>query len=157
NPLDGASAVRSQVWSVDKDQPVWNVRTMDDVVAETFSRQSSMAQLLGIFAAVALMLSSVGIYGVISFSVTQRMHEIGLRMALGPENHEVFRMIIGQGLWLALVGLAIGAGSALILTRVLSSFSHLLYGVEASDPLTFAAVSVVLTAVAVLACYVPAR
>jgi len=104
-----------------------------------------------------LMLSSVGVYGVISFSVAQRMQEIGLRMTLGAERQDVFRMVIGQGLWLALVGLAIGAGSALILTRVLSSFSHLLYGVGAGDPLTFAGVSVVLTAVVVLACYVPAR
>ena len=157
NPLDWVSAVRSQVWSIDKEQPVWNVRTMDDVVAETFSLQSAMAKLISIFAATALMLASVGIYGVISFSVTQRVHEIGLRMALGAENHEVFRMVIGQGLWLALVGLAIGAGSALILTRVMSGFSHLLYGVGASDPLTFVAVSVALSGVAVIACYLPAR
>ena len=93
----------------------------------------------------------------ISYSVTQRVHEIGIRMALGAEKRNIFRMVIGQGLRLALVGLAIGAAAALILTRLLSSFSHLLYGVGASDPLTFIAVTFLLTAVAVLACYIPAR
>jgi putative ABC transport system permease protein len=113
--------------------------------------------LLGAFAGLALLLASVGIYGVISYSVSQRVHEIGIRMALGAERREIFRMVIGQGLRLALVGLAIGATSALILTRLLSSFSHLLYGVGASDPVTFASVSVLLIAVSVWACYVPAR
>jgi putative ABC transport system permease protein len=113
--------------------------------------------LLGAFAVLALLLASVGIYGVISYSVTQRVHEIAIRIALGAEKRDVFRMVVGQGLRLALAGLAIGAAAALILTRSLSSFSHLLYGVRASDPLTFVTISVVLTAVAVLACYLPAR
>jgi putative ABC transport system permease protein len=94
---------------------------------------------------------------VISYSVTQRVHEIGIRIALGAEKRDVFRMVVGQGLRLALAGLTIGAAAALILTRSLSSFSHLLYGVRASDPLTFVTISVVLTAVAVLACFIPAR
>jgi putative ABC transport system permease protein len=94
---------------------------------------------------------------VISYSVAQRIHEIGIRMALGAENRSIFRLVIGQGLCLALGGLAIGAAAALLLTRLLSGFSHLLYGVGASDPLTFITVSVVLAATAVLACYLPAR
>ncbi|MFZ0521646.1 MAG: FtsX-like permease family protein, partial [Candidatus Acidiferrales bacterium] len=113
--------------------------------------------LLGAFAGLALLLASIGIYGVISYSVAQRAHEIGIRMALGAENRSIFRLVIGQGLRLALAGLAIGAAAALLLTRLLSGFSHLLYGVGASDPLTFIAVSVVLTATAVLASYIPAR
>jgi putative ABC transport system permease protein len=94
---------------------------------------------------------------VISYSVAQRVPEIGIRMALGAEKPRIFRMIIGQGLRLALAGLVIGAVAALILTRLLSSFSHLLYGVRTSDPVTFIAVSAVLTGVAILACYIPAR
>jgi putative ABC transport system permease protein len=113
--------------------------------------------LLGTFACLALLLASVGIYGVISYSVTQRAHEIGIRMALGAESWDVFRMVIGQGLRLALVGLAIGAAAGLILTRLVSSFSHLLYGVGTNDPLTFIAVALLLTVVAVSACYIPAR
>lgn len=113
--------------------------------------------LLGAFAGLALLLAAVGIYGVISCLAGLRTHEIGIRMALGAEKWDVFQMVIGQGVRLALAGLAIGAVAALLLTRVLSSFSHLLFGVSASDPLTFFAVSVVLTATAVLACYFPAR
>jgi putative ABC transport system permease protein len=113
--------------------------------------------LLGAFAALALLLASIGIYGVISYSVMQRVQEIGIRMALGAEKHDVFRMVVGQGLRLALTGLAIGVAAALILTRLLSSFSHLLYEVGTSDPLTFIVVSLVLAAVALLACFMPAR
>ena len=113
--------------------------------------------LLGAFAALALLLATVGIYGVISYSVTLRVHEIGIRMALGAEKQNVFRMVIGHGLRLAIAGVAIGAAAALILARLLSSFSRLLYGVRAGDPITFAAVSLILTSVAVLACYIPAR
>jgi putative ABC transport system permease protein len=113
--------------------------------------------LLGTFAGLALLLASVGIYGVISCSVSQRVREIGIRMALGANKRDVFRMVVGQGIALALVGLAIGVVAALILTRLLSRFSLLLYGIGANDPLTFATVSVVLILVAVLACYLPAR
>lgn len=105
----------------------------------------------------ALLLATVGIYGVISYSVTQRAHEIGIRMALGAEKLNIFRMIIGQGLRLALAGLVIGAVAALVLTRLLVTFANLLYRVKSSDPLTFIAVSTLLTAIAVLACYIPAR
>jgi len=113
--------------------------------------------LLGTFAGLALLLASIGIYGVISYSVSQRVHEFGIRVALGAGKQGIFRLVVGQGLRLALAGLAIGAAAALMLTRLLSSFSHLLYGVGASDPLTIVAVSLVLAGVTILACYIPAR
>jgi len=130
---------------------------MQQALSQSLSSQRFPMILLSVFAGLALLLASVGIYGVISYSVIQRVHEIGIRMALGAERHDVFRMVIGQGLRMALAGVAIGAAAALILARLLSSFSHLLYGVAASDPLTFVAVSAVLTGVALLACYIPAR
>jgi putative ABC transport system permease protein len=150
-------AIKAVVYGAGSDQPIFNVQTMQQIVAESMSSQRFPMILLGAFAVLALLLASVGIYGVISYSVTQRVHEIGIRIALGAEKRDVFRMVVGQGLRLALAGLAIGAAAALILTRSLSSFSHLLYGVRASDPLTFVTISVVLTAVAVLACFIPAR
>ena len=159
-PLDVATimpAVRNVVYGTGKDQPVYDVRTMQQIVSESMSSQRLPMVLLGVFAALALSLASVGIYGVISYSVTQRAQEIGVRMALGAEKGQIFQMVIGQGLRMAVVGLTIGAAAALILARLLSSFSHLLYGVGPSDPVTFASVSLVLTGVAVLACYIPAR
>jgi putative ABC transport system permease protein len=113
--------------------------------------------LLGNFAGMALLLASIGIYGVISYSVAQRVPEIGIRMALGAEKSDIFRMVVGQGLLLGVGGVAAGGTAALILMRVISSFSHLLYGVRANDPATFTAISLLLIGVAVLACYLPAR
>jgi putative ABC transport system permease protein len=130
---------------------------MEQVVSESMSAQRFPMILLGIFAALALTLASVGIYGAISYSVTQRVHEIGIRIALGAQKHDVFQLVIGQGLRLALAGLTIGAAAALILGRTLSSFSRLLYGVGTSDPVTFLGVSLLLAGLAVLASYVPAR
>ena len=150
-------AIKAAVYGTGSDQPVYDVRTIQEIAAASMSSQRFPMILLGAFAALALLLAAVGIYGVISYSVTQRVHEIGIRMALGAERRDVFRMIIGQGLRLTFGGIAIGAVAALILTQLLSSFSNLLYGVRASDPVTFIAVSLVLTAVAVLACYIPAR
>lgn len=151
------SAVKTAVRGAGADQPIYDVRTMREIVSQSMSSQRFPMILLGAFAALALLLASVGIYGVISYSVTLRVHEIGIRMALGAEKRNIFRMVIGQGLQLAILGLAIGAASALILARLLSSFSHLLYGIGASDPLTFATVSFLLTCVALLASYIPAR
>jgi ABC-type antimicrobial peptide transport system permease subunit len=150
-------AIKAAVYGTGSEQPVYSVRTMQDLVAQSMSAQRFPMTLLGAFAGLALLLASVGIYGVISYSVAQRVNEIGIRMALGAEKQNIFRMVVGHGLRLALAGLAIGAAAALILTRLLSSFSHLLYGVGTNDPLTFTAVSLLLAAVAVLACYVPAR
>jgi predicted permease len=159
-PLPAAAvipAIKNVLYEIGKDQPIYNVESMEEIASESMSAQRFPMILLGAFAALALLLASVGVYGVISYSVTQRVHEIGIRMALGAEKQNIFRMVIAQGLRLALAGLVIGAGAALVLTRVLVTFANLLYGVKASDPLTFIAVSALLTAIAVLACYIPAR
>ncbi|HXP24059.1 MAG TPA: ABC transporter permease, partial [Candidatus Sulfotelmatobacter sp.] len=155
-PVTVMPAIKAAVYGGGSDQTIYDVRTMQEIAAESMSSQRFPMILLGVFAGLALMLASIGVYGVISYSVTQRTHEIGIRMTLGAEKRTVFRMVIAQGLRLAVVGLAIGAVAALILARVLSSFSHLLYGVGAGDPLTFVAVSLVMTAVVVSACYIPA-
>jgi predicted permease len=159
-PLSAAAiipAIRKVVYGTGRDQPIYNVQTMEQIASESMSTQRFPMILLGAFAGLALVLASIGIYGVISYSVAQRVHEIGIRMALGAEKRNILGMVIGQGMRLALAGLVIGAITGLILTRALSSFSHLLYGVAPSDPLTFFAVSLVLTVVAVLACYIPAQ
>jgi predicted permease len=156
-PVTVMPAIKAAVYGAGSDQPVYNIHTMQQIVSESMSAQRFPMILLGTFAGLALLLASIGIYGVISYSVTQRVHEIGIRMALGAEKRDVFRMVVGQGVALALAGLAIGVVAALILTRVLSSFSLLLYGVGASDPVTFITVSVMLLLVAVVACYIPTR
>jgi predicted permease len=159
-PLDAATvipAIKSAVYGASSDETVYDIHTMQQIVSESMSSQRFPMVLLATFAGLALLLASVGIYGVVSYSVSQRVHEIGIRMALGAEKQNIFRMIVGHGLRIALVGLGIGAIVALILTRLLSSFSQLLYGVSTNDPATFITVSLVLTCVAVLACYIPAR
>jgi predicted permease len=159
-PLDTAAimpAIKSAVYGMGTAQPVYDVQTMQQIASDSLSSQRFPMILLGAFAGLALILASVGIYGVISYSVTQRVHEIGIRIALGAQEPDIFRITIGHGLRLALAGLAVGIPVALIVTRVVSTFSHLLYGVSTSDPLTFVSVSLVLTAVAILACYIPAR
>jgi putative ABC transport system permease protein len=150
-------AIKNTVYGAGEGQPIYDVHTMQEIVSESMSSQRFPMILLGMFAGLALLLASVGIYGVISYSVTQRVHEIGIRMALGAEKRSIFRLVIGQGLRLALAGLAIGGVAALILARLVSSFSQLLYGVHANDPLTFVVVSTVSVVVAVLACCIPAR
>ncbi|MFZ0923341.1 MAG: FtsX-like permease family protein, partial [Candidatus Acidiferrales bacterium] len=150
-------AIKNVVYGAGSDQTIYDVETMEEIASESMSSQRFPMMLLGAFAVLALVLASIGIYGVISYSVTLRIHEIGVRMALGAEKHRIFRMVIGQGLRLALAGMILGAAAAITLGRMLPSFSHLLYGVRASDPVTLLAVSLVLAIVAVLACYVPAR
>jgi len=157
--LDGATVIpeiKKIVYEAGSDQPVYDVRTMQQIVSESLSMQRFPMTLLGVFAFLALLLASVGVYGVVSYSVAQRVREIGIRMALGAEKRNILRLVIGQGLRLVIAGLAIGAVAALILTHLLSSFSNLLYGVATSDPVTFIAVSLTLTTVAILACYIPA-
>ena len=149
-------AVRAAVSQEAADQPIYDVRTVQELAARSMSQRFPMI-LMGTFAALALLLASIGTFGVISYSVTQRVQEIGVRMALGAEKSRVFRMIIGQGLRLALIGILIGGVAAFIAARLLSSFSTLLFGVGSADPVTFLSVCVVLTGVAVLAAYVPAR
>jgi predicted permease len=150
-------AVKNVAYEMATDQAVYDVRTMQEIASESMSSQRFPMILLEVFAGLALLLASVGIYGVISYSVSQRVHEIGIRMALGAERSGVFRMIIGQGLRMALAGLAVGIAAAAILTRLLSSFTNLLYGVRANDPATFVGVALVLALVALAACYIPAR
>ena len=159
-PLDAATVmppIKQAVYGTGSDQPVYALQTMEQLVAGSMTSQRLSMILLAAFAGLALLLASVGIYGVISYSMTQRVHEIGIRMALGAERGNIFRLVIGQGLRLAIVGVALGGITALLLGRLLSSFSSLLYRVSARDPLTFAVVSFLLTTIAVLACYIPAR
>jgi predicted permease len=159
-PLNVASimpAIRNVVYGTGKDQPIYDLQTMQQIASNSIATQRLPMMLLAAFAALALLLASVGIYGTISYSVSQRVQEIGIRMALGAKRTDVLRMVMGQGMRLAVVGLTIGAGAALVLSRVLKSFSQLLYGVRADDPLTFIAVSFVLMAAALLACCLPAR
>ena len=149
-----AGQMKTQIWSVDKQIPVTKLRTMADVMAASLAAQRFNMTLMGIFAAVALLLAAIGIYGVISYSVTQRTHEIGIRMALGAETGDVLRTVLRQGLQLAGIGVALGIGAAFALTRVMSS---LLFGVSATDPVIFASISIILTGVALGATFIPAR
>ncbi|HKQ04606.1 MAG TPA: ABC transporter permease [Blastocatellia bacterium] len=153
-PTRLARLAQEQVWTIDRQLPVTRIQPMSDVVASSVSGQRFNLILLSLFAAAALVLAGVGIYGVMSYTVTQRTHEIGVRMALGASAADVLRMVVRQGMTLAATGLIIGLGAALALTRLMAS---LLFGVSASDPLTFLAISLVLTAVALGACFVPAR
>jgi putative ABC transport system permease protein len=153
NPLLLASAVREQVKALDKDQPL-TITTMDQVFSNSVAGQRFNSLLLGLFGALALVLAMVGVFGVINYSVAQRTHEIGIRLALGAQRGDVFRLIVGQGLLLALLGVGLGSGGAFVLTRLLTG---LLYGVSPTDAETFVIVSLLLTAVALLACYMPAR
>jgi putative ABC transport system permease protein len=154
DPIGMAATVRRAVWEIDKDQPVSNIKTMDEIAAESVSRQRFSMLLLTIFASVALVLAAVGIYGVMSYSVTQRRSEIGIRMALGAQKSDVLKLTVGRGLRLVLIGVALGVGGAFALTRLMAS---LLFGVGATDPGTFIAISLVLIVVALLANYIPAR
>ena len=146
--------IEKAIWSVDPDQPVTDVRTMDQWVAKEAASRRFMLQLIGAFALIALALTVAGIYGVLSYWMRQRTHEIGIRMALGAQKADVLRLVLGQGLKLVLVGVAIGIVGALALTRFMFSF---LYGVKPTDPMTFLAVSLILTGAALLASYIPAR
>ncbi len=153
DPAKLAGAVRSAVLSVDRDQPLYSLMTLDQRLADSLRPQRLNMLLVGTLGALALGLSVVGIYGVLSFSVARRTHEIGVRMALGAERGDILRLVIGEGLKLTLAGVCIGVFAALGLTRLLAS---LLWGVSAFDPATFAGVSALLIAVALIACWLPA-
>lgn len=150
-------AIRDVVYSSSPDQPVYAVKTIDEVVSESMASRNLPIILLSTFAALALLLASVGIYGVVSYSVLRRTPEIGIRMALGANRRQIFRLIINQAIRMAGAGLVIGVLSAITLIRLLPSFSHLLYGVGENDPVTLFGVSALLLVVAVVACYIPAR
>ncbi|HEV2420126.1 MAG TPA: ABC transporter permease [Candidatus Acidoferrales bacterium] len=148
------SEIRGAVSSVDKDQPIFGIATMNELRSQSMNGRQTTLILLGAFSALALALAAIGIYGVISYSVAQRTHEIGIRMALGAQRKDVLRMVLKQGGKIALIGTVIGIAAAFGLTKLMSS---LLFSVSASDPLTFAGVAVLLLLVAMLACYIPAR
>jgi putative ABC transport system permease protein len=154
NPIAVMGSVRHAVEEIDPREVVYNVQTMDEVVSNSFAARRFSMILLGVFAALALLLACVGIYGVISYLVGQRTQEIGVRMALGAQRSDVLRLVIGHGARMALIGVTIGIGAALVLTRLMA---HQLFGVSAHDPLTFAGVAMLLIIVAVAACYIPAR
>ena len=148
------SEAQNAVWSVNKDVPLANVRTMQDVIANSVQRRKFSMLLLTIFAAVAMLLAAIGLYGVMSYSVAQRTHEIGIRMALGARRPDVLTLVVKQGMALALMGIAAGAVLSLAMTRLISG---MLFGISATDPLTFVAVGAILGTVAFLANYLPAR
>ena len=149
-----ANTLRQQVWSLDRQQPLHNVRTVAQVLAQSIARPRFNTLLITILAGVALVLAAVGIYGVISYSVTQRTHEIGVRMALGASSSNVLRLVVGQGMLLAGMGLAVGVLGAFAVTRIMGT---LLYGVSANDPLTYIALVLLLGVIALVASYIPAR
>ena len=157
DPTVLVSAARAAIQSVDKDQPIYQVRTMDELVAESVAQKRFSTLLLGLFAAVAMLLAAVGLYGVMSYAVTQRTHEIGVRMALGARRRDVLRLVVGQGMLMALGGVAIGLGAAFAMAKLISGFSSLLFGVRATDATIFLVIPLLLAGVAFVACYLPAR
>ena len=154
DPRALVSASRAQLQQLDPQLPMAAVTTMDQLLADALSRSRFTMLLLGIFAAVALILASVGIYGLIAYSVTQRTQELGIRVALGAQQRDVLRLVLAHGTRLTLLGVIIGILAALGLSRLLAT---LLFKVSSTDPLTFAAVAALLASVALLACFIPAR
>jgi putative ABC transport system permease protein len=146
-------AFRTIVHDLNPDQPLVRIRTMEENISTSVSQPRFRTVLLAIFAISALLLSVVGLYGLMAYSVSQRVHELGIRITLGAQKGDVLKLIVGQGLKLVLIGVAVGLAGAFALSRILSTF---LYGVTATDPITFAGVSVTLIAVAFIACYIPA-
>ena len=154
DPMTLAPAVREAVHAVDPEQAVANVRTFDEILDEEVVQRRLGASLVAAFAALALLLASLGVYGVLSYFVAQHTSEIGVRVALGASRRDIFSLVLGKGLGLAVAGVALGLVGALALTRLVSS---LLYGVGAADPATFAGAAGLLASLALLACYLPAR
>jgi putative ABC transport system permease protein len=153
DPSNMVTAVRQKILDIDQNQPIYSIQTMEEIKSQSIASERLNLTLLSIFAGVALILALVGVYGVMSYAVTQRTHEIGIRMALGAQTGNVMKMVIGNGMKMALIGIVVGLGGAFALTRVMQ---NLLFGVSATDLLTFVAVPLILVAVALLACFVPA-
>jgi predicted permease len=153
-PLGLASAIRNEVLAIDKEQPVSELRTLEQVRAQSVALYSFSSGLLAIFAAIASILAMVGIYGVMSYAVTRRTQEIGLRLALGAQTSDVLKLVIGWGMKLTLIGVAIGMVASVALTQMMR---NLLFGMNEADPLTFAVIGLLLAVAALLACWIPAR
>jgi predicted lysophospholipase L1 biosynthesis ABC-type transport system permease subunit len=153
-PLHFVRAVREQVQALDRNQPISAVKTMEDLVEDQVGQRRLLVELLGSFAGVALLLALIGIYGIIAYSVAQRTQEVGIRRALGAQRIDILRIVVGQGLILALAGIVIGLGGALALTRVMKA---LLFHVSTTDPATFAGIALLFLLVALIASYIPAR
>src|SRR5262245_45566592 len=149
-----AAAIRNQAQAIDPNEPVYQVTRMDERLSNTVAERRFQTLLLSLFAGIALVIAAVGIYGVVSYAVSRRTHEIGVRIALGAQAGDVLRMVIWRGMRLTLVGVALGLAAALALTRVLK---NLLFEMSATDPATFAMISLLLVGVALIASYIPAR
>jgi putative ABC transport system permease protein len=154
NPMGLVASIEKEVRGIDKDQPVYQIQTMEELVSISIAARRLAMLLLLLFAGVALLLAAVGIYGVISYTVTQRTHEIGIRVALGAQRRDVLKLIVRQGMALIFLGLAFGLAGAFMATRLMSS---LLFGISATDPFTFFSVTLILSAIALFSCYIPAR
>jgi predicted lysophospholipase L1 biosynthesis ABC-type transport system permease subunit len=153
-PLSLVSAVRAQVAGPTRDQPIYKVRSMEQIISGSLAERRFTMLLLIVFATAALLLAAVGIYGVMSYAVTRRTHELGIRVALGASRREIVALVLRQGMRLAAIGMAAGLVAALALTRFMAG---LLYGVRPADPATLTAVTLLLAGIALLACYIPAR
>ena len=154
DPASFVASVRREVNRIDPDLALADIKTMDQLMSESLGQSRYRGVLLGIFAIVALTLAAVGIYGVIAYAVSQRTREIGIRIALGARKRDIFKMVVGHGMILSLIGVSIGVAASLMLTRYLAS---LLYGVSSTDPATFTSVVLLLITVALVACSIPAR
>jgi putative ABC transport system permease protein len=154
DPTQTIAAVRQQLREIDPNQPIYDIRTMNEIRSENVASERLNLTLLGLFAGVALLLAIVGIYGVMSYTVTQRTHEIGIRIAVGAQARDVFRLVIGQGMKLVIIGVTFGVLGAFGLTRLMAA---MLFGTAPTDPTTFAGVALLLSAVALIACYLPGR
>src|SRR5262245_11647161 len=153
-PMSLAEPVRQAVWKVDSDQPMWKLRTLESLIDRSMADKRFLMVLMGVFAALAMALTVIGLYGVMSYAVSQRTQEIGIRMALGAGARDIQRMVLRQGMTLVLIGVAIGLAASWTLTRLMA---NLLFGVSATDPLTFSSIPLLLAVVALLACWIPAR
>ena len=153
-PMSVSESVRQAIWRVDPDQPMWKIRSVQWLVERSVADRKFLVALMLVFAALALALTVIGLYGVISYLVNQRTQEIGIRMALGAQVHHIMQLILKHGVVLVALGVVIGLIAAVVLTRLMA---HLLYGVTATDPVTFSAIALLLTFVALVACYLPAR
>jgi ABC-type antimicrobial peptide transport system permease subunit len=160
DPTASVAGVRNVVREIEPNLPVQNVRTQVEQVDETLRMERLFAKLLTLFALLAQQLAAIGLFGVLAYAVSQRTHEIGIRMALGADRSDVLKMIVRQGMTLAVLGVILGLVGAWVLTKYLESWvslSKMLFGVKVNDPLTYGLIAVLLTVVALIACYIPAR